>query len=664
MCGIAGAVWTTPGEPLTQKVLQAMTDAIRHRGPDDAGYYFSDSASEATATNVALGHRRLSIIDVAGGHQPLSNEDGTIWIIFNGEVYNYRELRPDLEARGHTFRTSSDTEVLIHAYEEYGIEALQKFRGMFAFAIWDGPRERLIVARDRIGQKPVFYRHDTNRLLFASELKSLLQVPGAPRELNPEAVDLFLTYQYVPHPHCILKGYHKLPPAHYMVYERGELHVERYWQAPYATSADLSHLGNPDLARSDKWTDDEWRNQLRSTLTEAVRLRMRSDVPVGAFLSGGIDSTIISGLMQSLSERPIHTFSIGFPIAQFDETAYAREAAQLLKTDHHEFRVEPSALETLPQLIWHYDEPFGDSSAIPTMYLSKVTRDVVTVSLSGDGGDELFCGYNRYQAVRLAQKMDYLPRFVRSMFGWKLWQSIPTSTAQRSFGRRLKRFLANLSQQPESRYLNWIGIFDKTLRRELYHDDFFVQVEPYDSATFIESCYASAEGRDFVTQTTCADVNSYLPCDILTKVDIASMAYSLECRSPFLDHHVAELAARMPLRLKQSDQRGKLILTETFRDLLPPSIQTRSKMGFGVPIDHWFRKELKDLLRDTLLSSTARNRGILNPATVERLIDEHQSGRWDHSYRLWNLVCLEQWCLTFLDPIDTPQPPPRRSGNN
>ncbi|MEZ6068155.1 MAG: asparagine synthase (glutamine-hydrolyzing) [Planctomycetaceae bacterium] len=655
MCGIAGAVWTSQGQPLERDVLQRMTDAIVHRGPDDEGHYRD---VRPDGGGVALGFRRLSIIDLAGGHQPLANEDGSVWIAFNGEVYNYRELRPELEARGHQFRTESDTEVIVHAYEEYGVECLRKFRGMFAFAIWDAPRQRLFIARDRLGQKPVYYRNEPGRLLFASELKSLLQLPNAPRELDPEAVDLFLTYQYVPHPRCILKGYEKLPPAQDLLYEGGQLVVRPYWRPPYPDAAATGDFADPNLAGSHAWRDDEWRRRLRETLTESVRLRMRSDVPIGAFLSGGIDSTIISGLMQSLSPRPIHTFSIGFSIAKFDERAYAREAAALLKTNHHEFVVEPSAIDMLPRLIWQYDEPFGDSSAIPTTYLSEVTRRVVTVALSGDGGDELFAGYERYQAVKLAERFDWLPAPIRRMFGWKLWQRIPTSTEQRALGRRAKRFAAALGQTPERRYLRWIGIFDADTRRHLYTDDFRRTLGDFDSAEFLLDAYSHAASRDFITRTTAADVHSYLPCDILKKVDIASMSHSLEARSPFLDHHVAELAARMPMRLKMAGSQGKQILIDTFQDLLPPSIQTRKKMGFGVPIDHWFRHELRSLLRDTLLSTHARQRGLLRADEVERLIDEHQSGQWDHSYRLWNLLCLESWCRMFLDDRATTCPQP------
>lgn len=646
MCGIVGGAWTGRGEPLSADILRRMTDSIRHRGPDDEGFHLEAAVQKP---GCGFGFRRLSIIDLSTGHQPLSNEDGTVWIVFNGEIYNYRELRPELEAAGHRFATATDTEVIVHLYEQYGIECLRKLRGMFAFAIWDQRKERLFLARDRLGKKPLYYRPEPDRLTFASELKALLQVPGAPKEVDPEAVDLFLTYQYVPHPRTILRGYRKLSPGHYAIYERGTLTTERYWTPPYSLESSTEGLADPALAGSERWSDDEWRQQLRRTLTDAVRLRMRSDVPLGAFLSGGVDSTIISGLMQSLSERPVHTFSIGFPVKQFDEREYAAAAAKHLGTDHHVYVVEPSALEMLPRLVWHYDEPFGDSSAIPTMYLSEVTRREVTVALSGDGGDELFAGYERYQAVRLAGKFDSLPRWSRSLLAARVWQKIPSSGRQQSLVRRGKRFIEAIAQDPERRYLRWIGIFDESLRQSLYTRAFREQLGGFDSAGFLLDAYGTCPDRDFVTRTTCTDVLTYLPCDILTKVDIASMAHSLEARSPFLDHHVAELAARMPIRLKFAPGRGKIILTETFRDLLPESIQTRRKMGFGVPLSVWFRGELRAMLRDTLLSSEARGRGYFEPRQVERLIDQHESGQWDHSHRLWSLLVFEQWHRQFLD---------------
>ncbi|MBX3443907.1 MAG: asparagine synthase (glutamine-hydrolyzing) [Planctomyces sp.] len=653
MCGIAGAAWTERGLPLPTDALARMTAAIAHRGPDDSGDYWSADSRGAqdgapTRPGCALGFRRLSIIDLAAGHQPLSNEDGSVWIVFNGEIYNYRELRQDLEARGHRFSTHTDTETIVHLYEEHGIDCVRRLRGMFALALWDAGRQRLLLARDRIGKKPLFYTHADGRLVFASELKSLLQLADIPREVDPEAVDLYLTYQYVPHPRSILKGVHKLSPGHVAVFERGALDVRRYWRPPY-DDADAGDLADPALQECRRWSAADWTSHLRRTLTDAVRLRMRSDVPIGAFLSGGIDSTITAGLMQSLSDRPILTFSIGFPIPQFDERRFARDAAQRLGTEHHEYVVEPSALESLPRLSWHYDEPFGDSSAIPTMYLAEVTRRQVTVSLSGDGGDELFAGYDRYEAVRLARLADRLPQFLRNVFGWGLWQKIPTSSAQMSFGRRAKRFLGGLSESPERRYLKWVGMFDRDRRQDLYTPEFRRRIEGFDSGRFLLDCYAMCVDRDFVTRTTCADLLSYLPCDILTKVDIASMAHSLEVRCPFLDHHVVELAARMPIELKQRGGRGKRILIDAFGDLLPQSIQDRPKMGFGVPIDHWFRNELRDLVNDILLDSRAVARGYFRPEAVRRLIGEHQSGRWDHSYRLWTLICFEQWHRNYID---------------
>ena len=661
MCGITGTSWTTRDKNVSPLVLRRMSHVLSHRGPDDSGGYHSDISqksflfsdesqlAEFTPTSevgAALGHRRLSIIDLGTGHQPLCNEDGTVWIAFNGEIYNYQELRTELIQQGHHFKTESDTEVIVHLYEEQGPACVERLRGMFAFAIWDENRQRLFLARDRIGQKPLFYREEAGRLSFASELKSLLQIPGASREVDPHAIDLFLAYQYVPHPWSILKGYQKLPPAHRAIYEKGQLKVERYWTPPYQNPQ-----GRSDLQFE---SPQQWSKALRQTLTESVRIRMRSDVPLGAFLSGGIDSTIIAGLMQSMSERPVHTFSIGFPVKQFDERSYARDAAKMLGTEHHEYVVEPEALEMLPRLSWHYDEPFADSSAIPTMYLSQVTRQEVTVSLSGDGGDELFAGYDRYRAVALSQWFDRLPNFAKKMMTASIWQKLPASVEQKSFRRRVKRFLAGLAVPPERRYLKWVGIFDTERRLEMYTPEFREQIHAFDADQFLLDAYQLCPDRDFVTRTTATDVLTYLPCDILTKVDIASMAHSLECRSPFLDHHVAELAAVMPLNLKMHKGRGKQILVDTFSDLLPESIQTRKKMGFGVPLNKWFRNELKPLLFDVLLDQRSLDRQIFNRAAVEQLINEHQNQQWDHSARLWSLLVLEMWFRTFIDPASLP----------
>lgn len=674
MCGIAGAAWTADAVPLASATLERMMSAITHRGPDDAGSYYSSGSSVPNTTNAqlggetssrigaALGFRRLSIIDLSTGHQPLANEDKSVWIVFNGEIYNYRELRADLEARGHRFRTNTDTECIVHLYEDFGPDCVHRLRGMFAFAIWDDRRKRLLLARDRAGKKPLFYRLDRGQLTFASELKSLLLVPDAPRQLNRRAIDSYLCYQYVPHPDCMLEGYHKLPPAHVAVFEDGTLDVRRYWKPPFDRGAgfqparpnDGDDSTDPGRLKPRPATAADWQHELRRTLTEAVRLRMRSDVPLGAFLSGGIDSTIITGLMQEQSERPVHTFSIGFPIKEFDERSYAREAAKHLGTEHHELVVEPNALEILPKLIWHYDEPFADSSAIPTMYLSQMTRQHVTVALSGDGGDELFAGYTRYLAVKLAARFDRLPGPIKRLITAKLWQRLPSGAGHRSLLRRGKRFLAALGEPPEKRYLRWVGIFEESQRHELYRPEFAAELGDFDAGDFLLSAYRECPNRDFITRTTCADVLTYLPCDILTKVDIASMAYSLECRSPFLDHEVMELAARMPIELKLRGKQGKQILLDTFADLLPPSIQRRGKMGFGVPLPNWFRGELQPFLRDVLFDSRTLSRGFFEPSVVQRLFDEHVQGKTDHAHRLWALLCLELWQRMFLDAAEPP----------
>lgn len=651
MCGITGACWTADGEPITDAILARMADVLVHRGPDDSGYYFSDRIDlrSTRAGGAALGFRRLSIIDLAGGHQPLSNEDETVWIAFNGEIYNYRELKPELEALGHCFRTSSDTECIVHAYEQWGRDCIQRLRGMFAFAIWDEKERRLFLARDRMGQKPLVYRRANGRLLFASELKSLLQVPGAPRQIDPCAVGDFVALQYVPHPRTMLSGYHKLPPGHWAEFSAvtGDLTIGQYWQAPYARQ------GSPQQAPDAK-SPEAISLALREVLTEAVRLRMRSDVPFGAFLSGGVDSTIITGLMQQQSAQKVKTFSIGFSVKQFDERSFAREAATKLGTEHHEFVVDPSAVEMLPRLIWNYDEPFADSSAIPTMYLSRLTRQHVTVALSGDGGDELFAGYDRYRAVELAARIDRIPYFLRAPLLLPIWQRLPSSIAQKSLMRRIKRFLSALGLSPERRYANWMSIFDDWRRPSLFSRDFTQALKNHDQASFLMNAFANCAESDLVQRTTCVDVETYLPCDILTKVDIASMAFSLEARSPFMDHRVVELAARIPREFKLRGGRGKQILVETFRDLLPESIQTRAKMGFGVPLDHWFRDELRGMLIDTLLDSRTLGRGYFDPAAIRKLVSEHTARQWDHSSRLWLLLVFELWHRKFIDgPVPT-----------
>ncbi|MEN6558755.1 MAG: asparagine synthase (glutamine-hydrolyzing) [Thermoguttaceae bacterium] len=632
MCGIAGAVWNDANDALEPATLQRMVDVLRHRGPDDEGTYLAETQSGVGA---ALGHRRLSILDLAGGRQPLSNEDGSVWIVFNGEIYNFRSLRERLEAAGHRFQTDHcDTETLVHLYEDEGCEMFSRLNGMFAMAIWDARRRRLVLARDRLGKKPLVYRHESGRLLFASELKSILEAPGVPREVDPLALDDFMTYQYVPHPRTIFRGIAKLPPGHCAIWQDGRLEVRAFWR--------------PDL----NWEDDQparqYAEQLRALLTSAVETRLQSDVPLGAFLSGGIDSTIVVGLMSQLAREPVRTFSIGFPVAEFDETRYARVAAQRFGTIHEEFEVQPDAMAILPRLVWHYDEPMADSSAVPTWYVSELTRRRVTVALSGDGGDELFAGYPRYLAVWLAEGFDRLPSVLRRWLAGGYWQRLPSGTRQKSLTRRWKRFAEMLERPSAERYLEWIAIFGQARRAQLYSDTMAAAVADHDPLDFLAEALARCDRRDRVTAFSLADLVTYLPCDLMTKVDIAARAHGLECRQPFLDYRVVELAARMPRRLKFRWGRGKRILRETFGDLIPREIQKRSKMGFGVPLDHWFRHDLKDFARDVLLDSKTLRRGYFRPEAVRRLFDEHQQNRFNHGYRLWSLLILELWHRQWL----------------
>ena len=630
MCGITGAVWTDQAKGIDAALLKRMTDALRHRGPDAEGGLcteFRVRPPYESIPGVALGHRRLSIIDLATGGQPMSNEDGSVWLVFNGEIYNYQFLRRRLEGSGHKFRTDSDSETIIHLYEDEGPELFTHLNGMFSLAIWDSTRRRLLLGRDRLGKKPLVYRHEGSRLLFASELKSLLEIPGLPREVDPTAIDEYLTYQYIPHPNTIFRGFHKVPPGHYALWQDEKLEVRPYWQ--------------PDFARERSLSKADAVSELRTLLTSAVEMRMRSDVPLGAFLSGGVDSSLVVALMQQLSAEPVKTFTIGFPVKEFDESKYAEQVARHLKTDHRTLQVTPDALSILPKLAWHYDEPFADSSAIPTWYLSELTRQHVTVALSGDGGDELFAGYPRYRAAALAGMFDRISP-LKTVVGAGCWQWLPSSGRQKSAVRQAKRFSEALSLAPERRYLDWISVFNEPRRAALYNEEFMGHLTS-DPAAFLRSAWRRSHGRDPVTRASLTDLVTYLPCDLMTKVDIASMAHGLECRTPILDYRVVEFAAALPARFKYRRGRGKWLLRETFNDLLPDEIWRRRKMGFGVPLDSWFRHELRDLTRDTLLADSAKTREFFRQETVQELLDQHDKRYFDHSARLWALVMLETW---------------------
>ncbi|PQO31723.1 asparagine synthase (glutamine-hydrolyzing) [Blastopirellula marina] len=637
MCGIAGAFWTSPQHEVSAEVLTRMTDSIAHRGPDDSGIYHrpqQEHGPYGIVPGIGLGHRRLSIIDLAGGHQPLANEDETVWTVFNGEIFNFKSLRARLEGAGHTFRTDSDTEVIVHLFEDEGVDAFRHFNGMFAIAVWDQRHRRIVLGRDRLGQKPLYFRVQDDQLLFGSELKAILQAPGVPREVDPGAIDAYLTYQYVPHPRTIFKGIHKLPPGCYLTFDGQKLEVVSYW--------------NPDFTRESNLSLADAKAELIELFTDSVRLRLQADVPLGAFLSGGIDSSLVVATMKQLTDQPVKTFSIGFPQKDYDETSYARLVAEHLGTEHHEFQVTPDAVEILPKLIHHYDEPMADSSAIPTWYVSQMTREHVTVALSGDGGDELFAGYDRYKAVRLAAMLDKLGPLGRlaSRLGMKV---LPAGGPQKSILRRGYRFAEAMSLSPARRYLDWISIFNETRRSDLYDDAFVAQLPDADPYTFLYNAWKRVGRRDPLTAASLADLTTYLPCDLNTKVDIAAMANALECRQPFLDYRLAEFAIRLPAKWKWRGGRGKFLLKHAFGDRLPKVIWNRKKMGFGVPLNTWFRGQLKEILHDTLLSETSLSRGYFQPEAVKKLLDEHDQNQFDHSARLWALLVLELWHREWVD---------------
>ncbi len=630
MCGICGFAGRKSTAQDTRALVERMTSTLRHRGPDDTGFFVSADGG------VGFGHARLSIIDLAGGHQPMTNEDCSIVIIYNGEIYNFQSIKADLEARGHVFRTASDTEVIVHLYEEKGESCVEDLRGMFAFAIWDERNRTLFLARDRLGQKPLFYRAADGGITFGSELKAILADPSVPRRANPVALDRYLTYQYVPHPMTMFDGILKLPPAHFGVWREGQLRVKRYWI--------------PDFDREEPGDEATCVEKTRALLDEATRLRMIADVPLGAFLSGGMDSSITVALMARASSAPVKTFSIGFREKKFNETEYARLIAERYSTEHTEFVVEPKCLEVLADLAWHYDEPFADSSAIPTWYVSKLTAEKVKVALSGDAGDEDFAGYPRYRAVRLAAIYDRLPGLAKALFRPGIWAKLPVSVEQKSLRRRAKKLVLALNLPPDERYLTWIAIYDEARKGALYDPRFAEGLAGGGRAIdFILDEYARSPHRDFVSRTSFVDLMTYLPCDLLTKVDIASMAHSLEVRSPFLDHKVVETAVAMPLSLKMRRLKGKYVLKKAFADLLPRPIMTRPKMGFGVPISRWFRTELAPFVSHILLDPKALSRGYFRAEAVKTLIDEHTGGVFDHGYRLWALVMLELWHRTFID---------------
>lgn len=624
MCGIAGIVTSARLSEGDYQILKRMTGTLRHRGPDGEGFYFDEHA--------ALGHRRLSIIDLGSGKQPMCNEDETVWVTFNGEIYNYLDLRKDLVAKGHKFKTDSDTEVIVHLYEERGESFSTALRGMFAIGLWDKKARRLILTRDRIGKKPLYYSLTGESIYFASEMKSLLHVPGLARDIDHQAVSDYFSLLYVPAPKSIFKSVRKLKPAHYLVVDERGARERCYWDLCFDHAEEKS--------------EEQWCEEFLGAYEEAIRIRLRSDVPLGAFLSGGVDSSSVVALMSRINGHRVTTCSVGFDEKDFDESADAAAFAASLNTDHHEERVRPDALSVLDKLVWHYDEPFADSSAVPTYYVSQAARRHVTVALSGDGGDENFAGYRRYFHDCLEHRArSFLPDgFRRPVFG-ALGRWYPKLDWAPRFMRAQATFRA-LSYGSVEGYFYSVSAVKPETKRALLSDEFRSELNGYDPLTIFDDYYHRPKTDDHLSRLQYLDIKTYLVDDILVKVDRASMANSLEVRSPLLDHVLMELIARMPSSLKLSGKTGKYIFKKALEPVLPREILTRPKQGFGVPLAEWFRDNLKAATAELLLQKDPM--GIVNPRCVEDVWSKHQSGLRDFSTPLWTLLMFRLWQQSYL----------------
>lgn len=607
-----------------------MCAEIKHRGPDDEGVFINRDTP-----SIGLGHTRLSIIDLsAAGHQPMANEDQTIQIVLNGEIYNYKELRAELEGKGHKFKSNTDTETVVHLYEEYGESLVKYLRGMFAFALWDTRKIKLLLARDRVGKKPLLYFYENGKFCFASEFTSLLASDLIPKKINYASLDNYLTYGYIPAPFTIYENVFKLLPAHTLVFENNEIMVRRYWQLDYTDKIDIS--------------EQEAAEEILKLLKEAVKIRLYSDVPLGAFLSGGIDSSTVVALMSQLSDKKVNTFSIGFDDVDYDELQYAKNIARKYGTNHHEFIVRPKALEILPLLVERYGEPYADSSCVPTYYVAQQTKKRVTVALNGDGGDESFAGYERYQAMLMAEALQKSPGIARNILKG-ITGLLPDSLSSKNFSRRLKRFLEAYSLPFNKRYLRWVSIFDTELKKQLYTDEFNLRVSPVDTLASVDKYLFLPNDRAMLDCLLDTDVHTYLPDDLLVKVDITSMANSLEARSPFLDHKLMEFAARLPADYKIKGRVKKYILKKTIKDLVPRGNIYRKKMGFGAPVGKWLRNDLREYLCDILLSNRCLKRGYFRSETLKGMVLSHIESKKDYSFQLWALLMLELWHRKFID---------------
>ncbi|MBN1384052.1 MAG: asparagine synthase (glutamine-hydrolyzing) [Elusimicrobia bacterium] len=628
MCGIIGIYNFSNSRPVEQAALRKMCSVIKHRGPDSQGTFLEN--------NIGLGIQRLAIIDLQTGNQPIYNEDKTVWVVLNGEIYNFLELRKELE-KTHKFYTKSDTEVIVHLYENYGEKCVDYLRGMFSFALWDSKNKKFFAAKDRVGKKPFYYTIVNGSLVFASEIKSILEYLNHTPALDMEALDLFLTYQYIPSPKTIFSNIKSLPPAHTLTCDKnGNIDTRAYWDLDYTKKTNLSF--------------NETCGKIKELLTESTKLRMISDVPLGAFLSGGLDSSIIVGLMSTLSSQKIKTFSIGFDESDFSELKYARIASKHFNTEHREFIVRPKQTDILPKLAWYYGQPYADSSALPSYFVSNETRKHVTVALLGDGGDENFGGYLRYKAMKGSIYMSFPFQILGKTITKKLASLIPYAhtTKGRNIFRYIHRLLIALSEAPERRNINWHCFFTNEQKQELYSDN--MKENLYNKGyAYLENMFKNAKAENIMDKTFYTDIKTYLPECLLVKMDIASMANSLEARSPFLDYKMLELSASLPSSWKIHGLTTKYILKKTFKDFIPKEILYRGKMGFGIPIGKWFKTDWKNYFKETVMSEKAVNRGYFKKESLERLFNEHVSGKRNHGYRMWALLMLELWHKVYID---------------
>jgi asparagine synthase (glutamine-hydrolysing) len=628
MCGIFGCFGLNGSRERAQELIARMASAIIHRGPDDSGAYF-DSA-------LAFGMRRLSIIDVTGGHQPIANEDETIWVVCNGEIYNFKELRDELEKRGHAFRTQSDTEVIVHLYEDLGVDLFQRLRGMFAIAIWDAQRKRLILARDRLGKKPLYVARFPGRLLFASEIKSILADRTVSRELNFSALNEYLALGYVPAPLTLFKGIEKVSPGHYVLCERDQVSEHSYW--------------NLDPEKIDHLPEEEWIERVREKLYEAIRIRLVSDVPLGAFLSGGIDSSAIVAAMARMTDRPVKTYSIGFEGEDsfYNELPYAAIVARAFGTDHHEIVVRPDTAELLPKLIWHMDEPIADSAFITTYLVSRLAAQSVKVILSGVGGDELFGGYRRYLGDAFSRYYQFLPRCLRQNWLPLILARLPRdrNSHWKNVFRYADSFVRSANLSPSERYMSYVTLFTSDAAAELQNQD---ANGAGPTSAVMQHYFAQCTKADNVSQNIYVDLKTSLADDLLALTDKMTMAMSLECRAPFMDHELVELAMRMPADLKVRGFTMKYILKKAVQPWLPAEILNRKKRGFGAPMGAWLRRDLKLLKQETLSEDVVRKRGLFKWPVVNQLIRRHDAQEADNTDHLLALINLELWFRQFMD---------------